>query len=198
MPYDTVPSLDLLTRTAAALRKNGFDAIVARDGADARDKALALVPDDAEVMTMTSVTLDTLGVTEELAKRPGAVRRKLGDKSLAPLEKKRLGCAPSVVLGSVHAVTQDGHVLIASASGSQLPAYVYGADKVIWVAGGQKIVTDTADGIRRIHDYTLPLEDARARKAYGVGSAVNNLLIMNAHATQGRITMILVPEKLGF
>jgi hypothetical protein len=89
-----------------------------------------------------------------------------------------------VVLGSVHAVTQGGHVLIASEKASQVPAYVYGADKVIWVVGGQKIVTDTADGIRRIHDYTLPREDFRARKAYGVGSAVNNMFIMSAHATQ--------------
>ncbi|HKY31485.1 MAG TPA: LUD domain-containing protein [Candidatus Polarisedimenticolia bacterium] len=198
MAFDVVPPADVLARTAEALSRNGFEAVVASDGADAKQRALALVPADAEVMVMTSVTLDTLGISRALEGHPGSARRKLAGGSLSPRDKKTIGCVPGVVLGSVHAVTQDGHVLIASASGSQLPAHVYGAGKVIWVAGGQKVVADTQEGIRRVYEHCLPLEDARARKVYGVGSAVNNLLIMNAHSPQGRITLILVPEKLGF
>jgi hypothetical protein len=197
--YETVASDDVLKRTAERLRGNGFNAVLATDGADAKRHALGLVPRDAEVMVMTSVTLDTLGVSEALQGYPNAVRRKLAQASLSPQEKKRSGSAPEVVVGSVHAVTQDGHVLVASASGSQLPAYVYGAGKVIWVVGGQKVVEDTEQGIRRVYDHALPLEDARARKVYGVGSAVNNLLIINASpSAPDRITLILVPEKLGF
>lgn len=101
-------------------------------------------------------------------------------------------------MGSVHAVTQDGHILIASNSGSQLPAYAYSAAHVIWVVGTQKIVKNIEEGMKRIYEYCLPLEDARAQKAYGVGSAVNKLLIVNVEKVPGRITIILVKEKLGF
>jgi hypothetical protein len=111
---------------------------------------------------------------------------------------QRLGAAPEWTIGSVHALTEDGHVLVASATGSQLPAYAYGADHVIWVVGAQKIVKNTEDGVQRIREYTLPLEDARARKTYGMGSAINNLLIINATRAAGRLNVIIVKEKLGF
>lgn len=200
MTYDSIPSTDVLKKTADALTKNGFNAIVAKDAADAKSHALKLIPQGAEVMPMTSVTLDDLGISKELNESGHykSARGKLWDKSVPEKEKKALGCIPDYVVGSVHAVTQDGHVLIASATGSQLPAYVYGAGKVIWVVGAQKIVKDDVEGMRRIYDHTLPLEDARALKAYGVHSGVNDLLIMNANSSPGRITIILVPEKLGF
>ncbi len=99
----------------------------------------------------------------------------------------------------MHAVTEDGKVLIASNSGSQLPAYAYGSGHVIWVVGAQKIVKNLDEGIKRIYEHSLPLESERARKAYGVpGSAVNKLLIINKEIIPGRITMILTKEKLGF
>jgi hypothetical protein len=46
--------------------------------------------------------------------------------------------------------------------------------------------------------YCFPLEDARARRAYGVPSGVNNILIINRAITPGRVTAIIVNERLGF
>lgn len=69
---------------------------------------------------------------------------------------------------------------------------------MILVIGGQKIVADLETGFRPIHEYCLPLEDARARLAYGVPSGVNNILIINRVLTPGRVTAILVRERLGF
>ena len=199
MAYDVASSMDVLTKVAAALKTNGVDTVIVNNATEARAKVLSLVPADAEVMVMTSATLDTIGLSKDLDAYPGAVRPKLYDSNVSAREKKKLGSAPQITVGSVHAVTMDGHVLIASASGSQLAAYVYGADRVIWVVGGQKIVKDVDNGQRRIKEYVVPLEDARARAAYGVGTAINNLLIMNANMFfPGRITMILVAEKLGF
>ena len=95
-------------------------------------------------------------------------------------------------------VTEDGKVLIASNSGSQLPGYAYGSSHVIWVVGTQKIVNNIDDGMKRIDQYVLPLESERAHKAYGVpGSFVSKLLIFNRE-NPGRITMILVKQPLGF
>ena len=101
-------------------------------------------------------------------------------------------------MGSVHALTSDGALLIASASGSQLGPLVSGAGYVILVIGGQKIVPDLAAGLRRITEYCFPLEDRRAREAYGVPSGVNNVLIINHVVVPGRITAVVVNEALGF
>jgi YkgG family uncharacterized protein len=96
------------------------------------------------------------------------------------------------------AVTTGGSLLIASASGSQLGPLVSGAGHAILVIGGQKIVPDVSAGLRRINEYCFPLEDARARQAYGVPSGVNNVLIINHAVARARITAILVNERLGF
>jgi hypothetical protein len=64
--------------------------------------------------------------------------------------------------------------------------------------GAQKIVPDLNTGLRRISEYCFPLEDRRARQAYGVPSAVNNVLVINKAVAAGRITTILVGEPLGF
>jgi hypothetical protein len=101
-------------------------------------------------------------------------------------------------VGSVHAATEEGSLLIASASGSQLAPIASGAGHVVLVVGAQKIVSDFNAGLRRIYEYCFPLEDLRAREAYGVPSGVNNVLIINKAIARGRITAILVNEPLGF
>jgi hypothetical protein len=120
------------------------------------------------------------------------------DRATQGDEIRRLTSSPDVMLGSVHAVTETGSLLTASMSGSQLGPYVSGAGKVILVVGTQKIVSDLEEGLRRINEYALPLEDARAQAAYGIHSAVNKVLIINREIAAGRITVVLVGEPLGF
>lgn len=189
--------------TVAGLGANGMHATVVARGGEAKDAVLRLIPAGASVFTMTSVTLDTIGLASAINDSSTyiSVRKQLLalDRNTQGRQMRQLSAAPEWAVGSVHAVTQDGHVLLASQGGSQLPAYVYGADHVIWVVGAQKIVKDTNEGIRRIYEYCLPLESERARKAYGAaGSAVNKLLVINKEVKQGRISIILVKEVLGF
>jgi L-lactate utilization protein LutC len=113
-------------------------------------------------------------------------------------EIRRLASAPDVMLGSVNAVTETGTLVVASAGGRQLGPYAAGAGRVILVVGTQKIVSNVEEALRRIHEYVLPLEDARAHAAYGVHSGVNKVLIVNRELTPGRITVVLVDEALGF
>jgi hypothetical protein len=80
----------------------------------------------------------------------------------------------------------------------QLGPLASGAGQVILVIGAQKIVPDIAAGMRRIYEYCFPLEDARARRAYGVPSGVNNIIIINQVVAPGRVTAIIVNERLGF
>ena len=202
--WDRLADEKTIENTVAALKANGIDAQVAENRQEAKRKVLELIPESSEAMTMTSVTLDIIGLSEEINKadsRFRPVRDKLYamDRNTQVQEMNRLGAAPEFVVGSVHAVTEDGYVLIASNTGSQLPAYSFGALHVIWVVGAQKIVKNTDEGIKRIYEHSLPLESERAKKAYGVpGSAVNKVLIINKEVQPGRIKLILVKEKLGF
>lgn len=200
--WDQLANKESIDNAIEALKANGIDTYFVESGQEAKKKVLELLPEGAEVMNMTSVTLDTIGVSKEILEsgRYNSVHKKLMsmDWNTQGLEMQKLGAAPEWVVGSVHAVTQDGHVLIASNSGSQLPAYVNGSAHVIWVVGAQKIVKNTDEGIKRIYEHCLPLEDERAQKAYGVHSGVSKLLIINKEKTPGRITLILVNEKLGF
>lgn len=95
-------------------------------------------------------------------------------------------------------MTEDGQVVIASATGSQLPSYAYGASNVIWVVGTQKIVKNLDEAMKRVYEYVFPLEKERAMKVAGMKSSVNKILLINKEATPGRIHIIFVQEKLGF
>lgn len=191
-----------ISKTIEALKANGINAKFVESGDLARKEVFSLLPEGAEVMDMTSRTLDELGISEEIVDsgKYNSVRKKLMsmDRATQSSEMRKIGAAPEWAIGSVHAVTEEGHVLIASAGGSQLPAYVYGSSHVIWVVGIQKIVKNDEEGIKRIYEHCLPLEDERARKVYGVGSSVNKLLTINKESHSGRITLIFVGEKLGF
>lgn len=191
-----------IQQTVKALSRNGIEAIVVQNGDEAKKIVLEMIPEGAEVMTMTSVTLDTIGISKEVNEggRFSSVRQMLTSmsKETQANEMQKLGAAPEWVVGSVHAVTEDGKVMIASATGSQLPAYAYGSSHVIWVVGAQKIVQDFAEAMHRIHEYVFPLENQRAMKAYGVGSGVNKILTINKEVMPGRMHMIIVKEKLGF
>jgi len=74
----------------------------------------------------------------------------------------------------------------------------YGAQHVLFIIGAQKIVPDLDTAMRRIHEYSLPLEDARARDAYGMGSAVHKVLLMHGDFEEGRIHVVLVDQQLGY
>ena len=189
-------------RTMAALEANGITVLRASDAAEAKRIVLDLIPDASPVHQGASQTLDVLGITYEIEKsgRYAALRPRIWsmDRETEAHEIRRLGAAPDVMLGSVHAVTETGSLLAASMSGSQLGPYVSGAGRVILVVGTQKIVPDLEEGLLRISEYAYRLEDARAQAAYGVRSAVNKVLIINREITPGRITVVLVDEVLGF
>lgn len=201
--WTKIPDQKTLDKTVRALASNGIETIVVENGEEAKEKILELLPKGAEIMNMTSVTLDEIGVPSEINESADfiSVRKKLMqmDRTTQGLEMQKIGSAHEYTLGSVHAVTENGQIIIASNTGSQLPAYAYGASHVIWVVGAQKIVKNLDEGFKRIYEYVLLLESERAKKAYGVsGSNVSKLLIINKEVKSGRLIMILVKERIGF
>ena len=195
-------SRERLTKVAAALEKNNIAAFVVSSREAARAKVHELIPKGAEVFTATSRTLEELGIAADLdeAGHHNAVRPKLlkMDRNTQRHEMRELGARPAYVVGSVHAVTDDGFLMIASMSGSQLGPYASGAGNVVWVVGAQKLVKNIEEGLQRIEQYSLPLEDERLRSVYGIGSAIGKILIVEREAFPGRSTVILLDEAIGF
>jgi hypothetical protein len=193
---------DQIEAASEALGGHGVTSVVVDSGEDAKDAVLSMLPVGAEIFNNTSRTLESIGLAEVIERsgafQPLRLRLYQMDHEMQRREMRQLAAAPDFVLGSAHAVTTDGSLLVASASGSQLGPLVSGAGEVILVIGGQKVVADVATGLRRIVEYCFPLEDQRAREAYGVPSGVNNVLIINQVVVPDRITAIMVDEVLGF
>ena len=189
-------------RTAAALVANGITVLRARNKAEAKRFVLDLIPAGAQVHQGASQSLDAAGISDEIERsgryEPLRPRVFSMDRATQADEIRRLSASPDIMLGSVHALTETGSLVAASASGSQLGPYVSGAGKVILLVGTQKIVPDLEDALGRIDEYAFPLEDARAQAAYGIHSGVNKVLIINREWTPDRITVVLCDEPLGF
>ena len=188
--------------TAQSLEAHGIHAIIAANGEETRTKLLELLPEGAEVFLGSSDTVKELGLKEivDNSERFNSVRVRLAkmDSSTQNREMIKMGAVPEYIIGSVQAVTEDGSVVIASNTGSQLAPYAASAAHVIWVVGSQKIVRTLEEGFERVYQYALPLEDARLMKEYGMRSSVNKMLIIHKEVIPGRTTIILVKEKLGF
>jgi len=200
--FSAPASTERLDRAIAALRANGFTAELLDDAAAARARIQELIPEGAGVFTGASETLRLSGIAQDIeegdhyqAIRPRVLKM---DRATESDQIRRLAATPDVFVASVTAVTETGSLVIASGSGSQLPACAGGAAKAIWVVGAQKVVPDLSTALRRVEEHALPLETARAQAVYGQPSAVNRLLVLNAEPQPGRGTVLLLREAIGF
>ena len=195
----TAPRLE---RAAAALAAHGFTVEILDDAAAARVRIKDLIPAGASVFTGASETLRLAGIEEDInaGGRYDAIRARgqAMNRATQLAEIWRLMSTPDVIMGSVHAVTETGSLVIASASGSQLPGYAGGSLRAIWVVGAQKVVPDLSTALRRVDEHCLPLESDRAMNVYGKPSAINRLLILNAEPQPGRGIVLLLREAIGF
>ena len=198
---DPVPA-ERLERAAAALTAHGFTVEILDDAAAARTRIKDLIPEGASVFTGASETLRLSGIEEDIndSGRYDSVKQRgrTLDRVRDLREIWRLMSTPDVIVGSVHAVTETGSLVIASASGGQLPGYAGGAAQRIWVVGAQKVVPDLPAALRRVEEHCLPLESARAQAVYGQPSAINRLLILNAEPHPGQAAVLLLREAIGF
>ena len=199
--FDTLPDEQTLAATVTALEEHGFSVEVVDDLEAARHAVLTRIPHGSSVMTNTSVTLQQTGIAD--AVNDGgpydSARVKMAELDFATQlqEMKAIGGQPDYALGSVHAITRDGTLVIASASGSQLASYAWGAGNVIFVAGAQKLVPTLEAARDRIYGHSLVLEDARAIAAYGQHSSVGKVLEIRQELP-GRIHVVLVRQAVGF
>jgi hypothetical protein len=199
--FTTLPDDQTLAATVVALEEHGSSVEVVDDFDAARDAVLARIPEGSSVMTNTSVTLEETGIANAInGDGPyESMRNKLMALDFATQlqEMKAIGGQPDYSVGSVHAVTRDGTLVIASASGSQLASYAWGAANVIFVIGAQKLVPTLAVAHERIYEHSLKLEDARALAAYGQNSSVGKILELHQELP-GRIHIVIIRQVVGF
>jgi acyl-CoA hydrolase len=199
--FDALPDEQTLADTVTALEEHGFSVEVVDSLDAARQAVLARIPAGATVMTNTSVTLQDTGIADEINEsgRYESARNKMFalDFATQAQQMKAIGGQPDYALGSVHAVTRDGTLVIASASGSQLASYAWGAANVIFVIGAQKLVPSLPVAHDRIYQHSLQLEDARAQAAYGQHSSVGKVLEIHQELP-GRIHIVLIRQSVGF
>ncbi|ACU77518.1 conserved hypothetical protein [Catenulispora acidiphila DSM 44928] len=193
---------DRLERAAAALRSGGFSVEILADVVAARIRLKELIPEGATVFTGASETLRQSGIDDDInasgqydAVRPRALA---ADRATQADEIRRMCAVPDYVVNSVAAVTETGSLILASGTGSQLPASAGGAAHAIWIVGAQKVVPDLDAALRRVEEHSLPLESARTMAAYGSPSMVSRLLILNRELIPGRGTVLLLREAIGF
>ncbi|MEU2230157.1 LUD domain-containing protein [Streptomyces vietnamensis] len=200
--WDAPAADERLERVAAALRANGFAAEVLDDAAEARTRVKELIPEGSSVLTGASETLRLSGIDEDIndSGQYDAVRPRILsiDRATGADEIRSLAACPDFVVNSVAAVTETGALVLASGSGSQLPANAGGAARAVWIVGAQKVVPDLGTALRRIEEHVLPLENARCQTVYGMDSAVNRLLVLNAEPHPGRGTVLLLREAVGY
>jgi len=203
--WERLPSEETVGRTISALENRGISAEFVPNRQDALELVTRLIPAGAELMTASSRTLEEIGFLALL---------KSGDHHWTSLneivnaekdpakraELRRRSINVNYFLGSVHAITENGETIVASASGSQIPSYAFTSKNVIWVAGTQKIVPNLEEGLRRVREHSLNLETARMKSLGYPGSTIAKILIVEREPAQlGRkVSMILVNEKLGF
>ena len=199
--FTALPDAQDLAATVVALEEHGFSVEVVDDLDGARTAVLARIPAGSSVMTNTSVTLTETGIADAINEGDSyeSARNKMFalDFETQAQQMKAIGGQPDYALGSVHAITRDGTLVIASASGSQLASYAWGAANVIFVVGAQKLVSDLDAAHQRVYQHSLKLEDARAQAAYGQHSYVGKVLEIHQELP-GRVHIVLVRQPVGY
>ncbi|MDE1873830.1 MAG: lactate utilization protein [Candidatus Micrarchaeota archaeon] len=202
MAWDTLADDSIIEKTAEALKKRGIEVFVVSNGEEAKKKVLELIPEGSTVMEASSTTMNEIGITQEIEEsgKYDSVRKKLHgitDAEERNRMRRQFLSAPYAI-GSVQAVTEDGKLVVASASGSQISFYAFDSQNVILAVSTMKIVKDLDAAFKRIHERALPLENKRVHDQYGWnGSYIGKLMVLERDRP-GRTRVIFVKEQLGF
>ncbi len=157
-------------KTAATLLKKNIHGVYASTKQEALDAVISLIPEDVRVVRGDSMSVDQIGVMEELKRRnrntlidPFA-RDADGYTILQGEERLRAqkeAFTADVFITGANAITLDGKIVSTDAVGNRVAPVIFGPDKVILVIGANKIVKDVESAYRRIHETAAPINAKR-------------------------------------
>jgi hypothetical protein len=188
-------------KVADALSKRGIRVRIAENKREVMEQVMNLIPRHAELTTANSITLDQIGMNDAIMNGEFVSLKEMLDVEGSAYVRNdawRKAVTPQYGVGSVHAITENGEMVVASSSGSQLSFYAYTAEKLVLVVGTQKIVKDLNQAIDRVYQFALPLVTEQEARMGVVGTDVNKILIVEKEHILDRTTVVLVKERLGF
>lgn len=200
---DYLPEDETIGETVTNLEANGFEVVVVDSAEDALETIQSHIPANVSVMNGHSTTLEEIGFTEYLSE---------GDHGWENLSEeiwsidddaerqaaRRESQTADYFLGGINAIAQTGQMVAADRSGSRIGAYPFAAGNVVIVTGVNKIVDSLDAALDRLESVAYPLENERAKEAYGVESAIAKQLIFRQELEEGRTTVVLIREQLGY
>ena len=200
---DELPAEETIEETVENLEANGFDVVLVDTADEALDRIQSLVPAGASVMNGHSTTLEEIGFVEYLTE---------GDHEWESLPDEIWGIdddakrqaarresqTADYFLGGINGIATTGELVAADRSGSRIGAYPFAASNVVIVSGVNKIVPTLEDALDRLESVAYPLENERAKEAYGVDSAIAKQLIFRQELEEGRTTVVLVRDRFGY
>jgi L-lactate utilization protein LutC len=205
MDFKTLATPEIISKTIASLRDHNFEAIEVNSKEEALAKIKEIIPEGASVMNGASETLKEIGYIDFL-KSGNHKWNNLHDAILAETDKekqalfRRQSVLSDFYLGSAHAISETGEIVVASNTGSQLPHLVFTSPNIILVVSTQKITPTLNDAFRRIEEQVIPLEDVRMKGIYGMGTThAKTVILHRENPMMGRkVHVIFINEKLGF
>ncbi len=200
---DSLPGEESINQAVRNLEENGFDVIVVDTAEEALSEITSRIPSRASVMNGHSTTLEEIGFVEYLSdgdhdweSLPDEIWS-IDDDAKRQAARRESQTA-DYFLGGINAISETGELVAADRSGSRIGAYPFAASNVLIVSGVNKIVPTLEDALDRLSSVAYPLENERANEAYGVDSAIAKQLIFRQELEDGRTTVVLIREQLGY
>ena len=203
MKFNKLPTGETINKTVEAIKERGINVVIVENKKQSLEKIIELIPKGAEVSNGSSTTLDEIGFINYLESGKHNWKNLhaeiLKEKDMAKqMDLRRKSVTAEYFLGSVNAIAKTGELIACDASGSRVTAYPFAAKNLILVSGMQKITENLNEAIKRVREYVYPLENKRAKEAYGMTSTIGKWVIIEREIIPNRTTLILVKEKLGF
>lgn len=201
--WNRMPSDNEVAATVKAIEVRGIRVLRVGDGESALDKIKEIITPGSEVMNGSSTTLVEVGFVDLLNsgqqgwKNLRAIVDSENDKTKRD-DLRRRSLEAEYFLSGVNAIAMTGELVSCDATGSRVGAWPFAAKNLILVAGVNKIVPTLEDALRRVREYAYPLEDARAKKASGTPSRIGKCVILANEWRKGRVTLILIDDRLGY
>lgn len=194
---------------AEALNKRGFDAYYVSTAEEAKAKALELIPEGAVVSWGGSITVDQIGLKEEVLNKFSVINRDAAKSPEERMELMRQALTCDTFLMSANAITEDGQLVNIDGNGNRVAALCFGPKEVIVVAGMNKVVGSLEDAWDRARNYAAPVNAQRFELPTPCGktglcadcknsSTICTHFVVTRMGKNGRIKVILVGEELGF
>eukprot|EP01132_Coremiostelium_polycephalum_P005418 gene5418-6757_t len=180
--FRKAPSQSLIDEVTHALREKGHEVTIVEDESSALDLIKKVIPSNATVMSAGSVTLDEIGFKDFYFNQPNdwvnLHKKILAEKDpLKQEEARRNALNADYFLSSVCAISKDGDLFVADATGTRTGGFLAASKRVIVVAGINKLVNSEKEGLDRTYNFCFPCESVRSRFAYkNSGSQVQNYL----------------------